>query len=213
HPPIPPNVIYVNVGAFLLSGFFLSAKVWKKEICLVYAGQQLFFAYNMYTNPSMGYTKWQRLRMSVHQAGCAAMFILLSSLHDPKQSKHLRKIAETLTGFFLIAYTYMLNNSPEDRRALLAHIPGDDWSRYVVTLILAAGAVCFFSGHFLRDISISLVVVFAILTLFVDCDIDYWVKSKHMHIWNQIRIIIDNICIIIGLSVVIMKFGNKVKME
>ena len=61
YPPIPPNVIYVNVGAFLLCGFLLSAKVRKKEIALMYAGQLLYFSYNMYSNQSLGYTNWQRV--------------------------------------------------------------------------------------------------------------------------------------------------------
>ena len=149
----------------------------------------------------------------MRQVGCAAMFLLFSSVHDPLQSKHLRKIAETLTGFFLLGYTYILNNSPEDKRAFLLHVPGGDWARYVFTLVLAAGAISFFSGHFLHDISIALIVMFAMLTLLIDCDTGYWVENKGMHLWNQLRLICDNFNIIIGFSMVFMKFDNKIKVD
>lgn len=154
-----------------------------------------------------------QIRMALRHFGCAGMFLIYSYIYDVQRLKQLRKIGETVVGIFLVAYVYALNNSPEDRKGFLSHIPGGDWSRFFFTLILACGAMCFFSGYFLRDISLSCMVVLAILTVFIDCDIRYWVNVKHMHYWNQVRLISDDLCLILGFAMIGCRFDNKIKVD
>lgn len=152
-------------------------------------------------------------RMSVRLVGCAGVLVLFSYFQEQVKSRQLRKLGETLVGIFLIAYVYIINNTYEDKRAFLMHIPGGDWSRYFITLVLACGAISFFSGYFLRDVSISLAIVFAILTVAIDCDIQYWVNKRGMLYWNQVRVIADDLCIIIGFCLLISRGDNKIKMD
>lgn len=151
--------------------------------------------------------------MAIRQVGCAGVFVLFSYFNDNAKSKQLRKIGETIIGIFLMAYVYMINTTYEDEQAFLTHLPGDDWSRYFITLILACGSISFFSGYFLRDVSASLAVVMAILTIVIDCDIRYWVDKRGMYYWNQVRVVTDDLCIILGLCLFVTRGDNKVKVE
>ncbi|XP_061179134.1 transmembrane protein 101-like [Saccostrea echinata] len=213
YPPIPPKVIYTHIGIFVACGFLLSFRYKCKEVSLVYCGQILYLVYIMFTNPQVGYTQWQKIRIASRHIGCVGMFLLFSSLFENLPSKQLQKLGETVVGIFLMAYVYILNNSTEDRRAFLSHIPGGDWTRYFITLALAAGAISFFSGHFLRDMSITVICVFGILTIFVDCDINFWVETKGMLFWNQVRLIIDDLCILLGFAMIVVRVDNRIKMD
>ncbi|XP_033752923.1 transmembrane protein 101-like [Pecten maximus] len=210
-PPMHPNLIYANIAVFLISGFLMSGKVMKKELSLVCAGQMIYFAFNMYTNTHLHYSQWQRIRMGIRHLGCAGMFILYSHLQDRMTSGHLRRLGEITVGITLIGLTYILNNSAEDKRAFLTHIVGGDWSRYFYTLIIACAAMSFFSGYFLRDMSISMIILLTLSTLFVDCDFTFWVDRRGMHYWNQIRIVLDDIFLILGFAMVTIRFDNIVK--
>ncbi|XP_060083499.1 transmembrane protein 101-like [Ylistrum balloti] len=210
-PPMHPNLIYANIGVFLMCGFLMSGKVMRKELSLVCAGQMFFFAFNMYTNTNLHYSQWQRIRMGVRHIGCAGMFILYSHLQDRKWTTHLRRIGEITVGLYLLGITYVLNNSAEDKRAFLSHVVGGDWSRYFYTLIIACAALSFFSGYFLRDMSISVIILLTLATVFVDCDLTFWVDRRGMHYWNQIRIVLDDICLILGFSMLTVRFDNIVK--
>lgn len=141
------------------------------------------------------------------------IFLIFSSIFENLPSKQLQKLGETVTGIFLMAFVYILNNSNEDKRAFLSHVPGGDWSRYFSTLVLAAGAISFFSGHFIRDVSISVIGVFGILTILVDCDINFWVEMRKMLFWNQVRLIIDDLCILLGFAMIVVRVDNRIKMD
>lgn len=154
-----------------------------------------------------------QIRMASRHIGCVGIFLLFSSIFENLPSKQLQKLGETVIGLFLMAFVYILNDSVEDKNAFLYHVPGGDWSRYFFTLVLAAGAISFFSGHFLRDMSISVIVMFGILTILVDCDINYWVEGNRMLFWNQVRIIIDDLCILLGFAMIVVRIDNRVKVE
>lgn len=156
---------------------------------------------------------FSQIRMASRHIGCVGIFLLFSSIFENLPSKQLQKLGETVIGLFLMAFVYILNDSVEDKKAFLSHVPGGDWSRYFFTLVLAAGAISFFSGHFLRDMSISVIVMFGILTILVDCDINYWVESNKMLFWNQVRIVIDDLCILLGFTMIVVRIDNRVKVE
>lgn len=213
YPPIPPKVIYTHIGIFVACGFLLSFRYKCKEVSLVYCGQMLYLVYTLFTNTQIDYTQWQKIRMASRHIGCVGIFLLFSSIFENLPSKQLQKLGETVIGLFLMAFVYILNDSVEDKKAFLSHVPGGDWSRYFFTLVLAAGAISFFSGHFLRDMSISVIVMFGILTILVDCDINYWVEGNRMLFWNQVRIIIDDLCILLGFAMIVVRIDNRVKVE
>ena len=154
-----------------------------------------------------------QIRIASRHVGCVGIFLLFSSVFENLPSKQLQKLGETVVGVFLMAFVYILNNIPEDRQAFLSHVPGGDWSRYFFTLVLTAGAISFFSGHFLRDMSISVIITFGILTILVDCDIHFWVETKGMLFWNQVRLIIDDLCILLGFSMIVVRIDNRIKVE
>ncbi|XP_069131678.1 transmembrane protein 101-like [Argopecten irradians] len=208
-PPLHPGLIYANIAVFLMCGFLMSGKVMRKELSLVCAGQMVFFAFNMYTNTQLHYSQWQRIRMGIRHLGCAGMFVLYSYLQDRTSST--RRLGEITIGLYLLGLTYILNNSNEDRSAFLSHIVGGDWSRYFFTLIVACAALSFFSGYFLRDMSISIVILLTLYTVFVDCDFTFWVGKRGMHHWNQVRIVMDDIFLIIGFTMVTLRFDNVIK--
>lgn len=156
---------------------------------------------------------FSQIRMASRHIGCIGIFLLFSSIFENLPSKQLQKLGETVIGLFLMAFVYILNDSVEDKKAFLYHVPGGDWSRYFFTLVLAAGAISFFSGHFLRDMSISVIVMFGILTILIDCDINYWVEGNRMLFWNQVRIIIDDLCILLGFAMIVVRIDNRVKVE
>lgn len=64
YPPIPPKVIYTHIGIFVTCGFLLSFRYKRKEVSLVYCGQILYLVYTLFTNPHIGYTDWQKVRLT-----------------------------------------------------------------------------------------------------------------------------------------------------
>lgn len=83
-----------------------------------------------------------------------------------------------------MAFVYIFNDSVEDKKVFLYYVSGGDWSRYFFIFVLAVGVISFFSGYFLRDMFISVIVMFGILIIFIDCDINYWVEGNRMLFWN-----------------------------
>ncbi|KAL5006219.1 hypothetical protein ScPMuIL_015025 [Solemya velum] len=212
-PPLPPNVVYAHIGLFVVCGFCLSARFKSKEMSLLYAGQLLYFAYNCYTNPKLNYTEWQKLRVSTRQFGCCGVYLIYAYLNDEKRSVPLRRIGEIIIGLYLLSIAYMLNESTDDKAAFYSQIPGGDYSRFIVTLMFTAGALCFFSGYFLRDISMAMVIVTLVLTVLVDGNVSYWTYRKGMQFWNQMRIVLDQGCLITGFYLMSKKFTNRVKKD
>lgn len=151
-----------------------------------------------------------QVRIATRHVGIIGMCLLFAHLNDPKRQLFLRKMGEGLVGIYLFCCTYLLNSTTEDKRAFLWHVPGADWSRYIVTIMYLTSSLCFMSGYFLRDIALCMVITTAFMTSFVECDIPYWTTRLRMDYWNQVRLIADNIFILIGFIMIFRKFGNRV---
>lgn len=134
-------------------------------------------------------------------------------LNDVQRSVPLRRIGETIIGLYLLSIAYMLNESRDDKAAFYNTIPGGDYSRFIVTLMFVAGALCFFSGYFLRDICLAMVLVTLIMTVLVDGNVSYWTYRKGMQFWNQMRIVLDQGCLITGFYLMSKKFTNRAKTD
>ncbi|GFS12431.1 transmembrane protein 101-like [Elysia marginata] len=211
-PPIHPKIVYANLLGFLACGLLLSSHVKQKEAALVFCGQLIYFAYNFYNNNKLHYKEWLRTQMCVRQIGCVGVYLMFASILDKKKSSHIRRTAEIVLGLYLFAYVYLINNTKEVRNATLSHILAGDWGRYMFTVVLAACALSFFSGYFLRDMSLCAAVTIVLLTVLVDCDFSYW-SRKGVHFWNQARMVGDNLCVCTGLFYAFFHIDNRVKMD
>ncbi|GFN96270.1 transmembrane protein 101-like [Plakobranchus ocellatus] len=211
-PPIHPKIVYVNLLGFLACGILMSAKVKRKEAALVFCGQLIYFAYNFYNNNKLHYKEWLRLQMCVRQFGCVGVYVMFASIVDQKKSTHLRRIAEIVLGIYLFAYLYLINNTKEVRTGVISHVLLGDWGRYAFTVVLASCALSYFSGYFLRDMSLCAAVAIVFLTVLVDCHFSYW-SRKGVHFWNQARMVGDNLCVCTGLFYAFFHIDNRVKMD
>ncbi|XP_005108336.2 transmembrane protein 101 [Aplysia californica] len=210
--PIHPRIVYANLLGFLGCALFMSSHIKRKEAALVFCGQLIYFAYNFYNNNKLHYKEWLRQEMCSRQVGCIGVYLLFAHIIDHKKSNLLRRLGEILLGIFMFAYVYLLNDSREIRRAFLSHMVGDDWARYVVAMVIAACALCFLSGYFVRDMALCAAVTIATLTLVIDCDFTYW-SLKGVQFWNQGRMVADNLCICTGLLYAFFHVDNRVKMD
>ncbi|KAL3842240.1 hypothetical protein ACJMK2_020276 [Sinanodonta woodiana] len=217
YPPLHPKLIYVNLGLYIFVGILMSMKVKVKEACLLYVGQLLFMIYNVNINSKMNYLLKDRYRISLRCFGCMGIFILYAYLQNikngtSKKNTILRRIGELVIGFYLVLSAYYINESSEDKRAIQYLFVGHDWTRYFLTLIYATSGICFLSGYFLKDISISLIFLLLLYTGFVDLRIDYW-KSRGILFWDQIRLIADHVTLIIGFLYLSLKYDNEIKVD
>lgn len=98
------------------------------------------------------------------------------------------------------------------RSAVLSHVMGGDWGRYLFTVAILACALSFLSGYFLRDMSLCATLTIMTLTILVDSDFNFWTR-KGVHFWNQVRMVGDNLCICISLFYAYFHVDNRVKID
>ena len=140
-----------------------------------------------------------QIRMSHRILGVAGYVVLYAYFTMPKpRTPHLRRIGETLVGLYLVCATYSLMESPEDKTAFLKLVPFGTASLYVYVLLLGVCALCYIPGMFVFDITQILLVILPLSTMFVDCNVDYWTRMRGMDFWNQVRVIADNMAIVVG---------------
>lgn len=60
-PPVNPKLVYVYLIVCIGCGVTMSGKFKLHFACLLYSGQLLLFAINVYTNPAWEYPHWQRV--------------------------------------------------------------------------------------------------------------------------------------------------------
>lgn len=139
--------------------------------------------------------------MATRLVGMAGMILLYAFFTMPKPRSHqLRRIGEILFGIYLIATTYMMIESPEDRRAFITHMPGGQVTLYMFAIILACSALCYLPGLFVHDVTQACVILLFASTTLIDFDINYWVTRRGLDYWNHIRLLIDNVFIVISLA-------------
>ena len=141
-----------------------------------------------------------QIRMASRLVGMSGMILLYAFFTMPKPRSHqLRRIGEIFFGVYLVALTYMLVESPEDRKAFVTHMPGGEITLYVYVIILATSALCYLPGLFVHDVTQACVILIFVSTILIDCDINYWVNRRGLDYWNHIRLLVDNFFIVISL--------------
>ena len=137
--------------------------------------------------------------MSSRLIGVAGMMILYGFFMSRKpRPQHYRRIGETLVGLYLFSQSYTFLYSKEDAEAIYRHLPGGDVTLYMCSSIAALGSVAYISSWFVIDITYTLVGFLTVLTLSIDLDISYWTKRRGMDFWNQMQLLADHMCIILG---------------
>ncbi|KAK2189903.1 hypothetical protein NP493_94g03014 [Ridgeia piscesae] len=202
YPPLEPNTIYIHLALFLICGICMSFNMKKRLAAVIQACQIIVFAITVYINRKLRYSRWLKVRLCHRMVGVAGFFILYSCVLNTSRQKtsQMRRVGETLVGIYLIFASYILYESPEDKRAFLRHVPGGDmFVLYAYIALLAGCAACFLPGYFQHNASQLLIVLVTLGTVMVDLDINYWIRQRGIHYWTQFRLITDNLCIICGL--------------
>jgi len=140
-----------------------------------------------------------QMRMSARLLGVAGNFLLYSYfVSQAPRSRSLRRSGECLVGFSVVFSVYAFLAVAEDREAFLKLVPFGHIMLFVYGTLLGTIGLCYIPGLFVYDVTIGLVVLLFASTVGVDMRMWYWTQRRGLHFWNQIRLIIDNLTIIIG---------------
>ena len=152
--------------------------------------------------------------MSARLVGMAGMILLYAYFTMPKpRSYQLRRIGEIFFGIYLICTTYMMVESPEDRKAFITHMPGGEITLYMYAIILACSALCYLPGLFVHDVTQACVILIFASTTLIDCDINYWVNRRGLDYWNHMRLLIDNAFIVVSLAMYLSSTKRRIVTE
>lgn len=200
YPPLNPKVIYLHLGLFVVCGALMSAFYQAKSMALIYAGQLLYFSYNAYTNTAMG-QDWLRVLIASRHFACAGVYLGIAYLTDQASGKQLRHISYAVLGAYSLSIIMTLNDNQEAYLAFTRHFPLADVTYFLMMVILGVCAVALFSGptRFLCRAFFVLSLLLILMSFFIDCRLSYWTNWKKVHYWNVIRLIADQICIVLGL--------------
>jgi len=140
-----------------------------------------------------------QLRMSTRLIGVAGNFLLYTYFVSRKpQSRLLRRSGECLIGLSVVLSTYSFLAVAEDREAFLKLVPLGYVMLFVYGTLLGTIGLCYIPGLFVYDVTIGLAVLLSASTVGVDMRVWYWTQRRGIHYWNQMRLIIDNLTIIVG---------------
>ena len=152
-----------------------------------------------------------QIRMSSRLLALSGIVLLFSFFHEKKpRPQHYRWIGERLMAMYFFCVFYSTIYSKEDSQALLLHYPGGETTQYLCATLAALGAIAYFTGYFILDISYTLVVFILINTLAIDCDIYYWTHRRGLDFWNQFRLLSDNLYIVLGIIMILSCSTNRV---
>ena len=155
-----------------------------------------------------------QIRMSSRLLGTAGVVLLYNFYQSKKpRPQHYRRLGETLIGLYLFCLFYALIYSKEDSQALLKHLPGGDVMQNLCIGFAGLGMVAYISSYFVLDITYTLVPFITILTLAIDCDMNYWTKKRGMDFWNQFRLLTDNLYIIFGMLLTLVCSTYQIRKE
>lgn len=200
YPPLNPKVIYLHLGLFVVCGALMSAFYQAKAMAIIYSGQLLYFAYNAYTNAAMGHD-WLRTLIASRHFACAGVYLGIAYLTDQASGKQLRHISYAILGVYSLSIVMSLNDNQEAYLAFTRHFPLADITYFIMMMILGLCAVALFSGptRFLSRAFFTFSFLLALMSIFIDSRLSYWTNWKKVHYWNVIRLIADQLCIILGL--------------
>ena len=116
-------------------------------------------------------------------------------------STEVKRLGEIILGVYFCALAYMMLNFRLDQRAFYSHFIHSPLVLYVATAALFCAAVCFLSGMYVQDGAGMAAVLLIFLTIVMESDLRFW-QRQGMEIWNQVRILADSACVVVGLLIV-----------
>ena len=139
------------------------------------------------------------------------VYLIFAFIKSGKKTRLTQRVGELCVAVYLLSAAYLTNESYEDRRALMENIPGGNYMRYFITIIYACSGLCFLSGYFLKDISMSMAFCLTFVTFLVEMKFTYW-SYRGMQYWNQVRLAIDSLNLLVGFFM-FLNFYENVKVE
>jgi FtsH-binding integral membrane protein len=137
--------------------------------------------------------------MATRMIGVAGYFFFYAFFSSRKPRPYwLRRTAEILLAIYACMTTYAVLQVSEDREGFLKLVPGSQTVLFLYATLLGCVGLCLLPGLFTYDITVMLTVLLTLSTILVDCQISYWTKRRGLHYWNQIRLLADNIAILMG---------------
>lgn len=102
---------------------------------------------------------------------------------------------------------FILVNGAEDREVFIAKIPLQNVSLFFLITVMGACAMIYINGGiFLTDASQAMMCMNLAVCVCIYADVNFWVGKRGVPFWIQIKLIIDDVTICIGLFV--MSFAN-----
>ena len=139
------------------------------------------------------------------------VYLIFAFIKSGKKFKLTQRVAELCLAVYLLTSAYLFNESYEDRRGILENLPGGNYMRYFITIVYACSGLCFLSGYFLKDISMSMAFCLTFMTFLVDMKFTYW-TTRGLNYWNQVRLAADNFNLLIGFFM-FLNFYEPVKVD
>ncbi|KAL4225684.1 hypothetical protein ACF0H5_016373 [Mactra antiquata] len=207
YPPMNPNIIYTVAALCFIAGVFMTAKLQTRFASLLYSAVLVYLTFNAYTNKQFNYSRHVRNRISGRHLGCLGVYLIYSFINSNKDNKLIHRIGELCIATYLLGSAYIINESYEDKRAIMEFIPGGDYARYFLTLLFTCCGLCFLAGYFLKDISMTMGFLLMVVTLIIDMKFSYW-SYRGMAYWSQMRLVVDNVNLIVGFFVLMSHYEN-----
>lgn len=77
--------------------------------------------------------------------------------------------------------------------AYLDHIPGGELTVQLLVVVFGVLALAFLSGVYVRMAAQILSILLPLVVLFIDGNLGYWHRSRHVEFWNQMKLIGQNV--------------------
>ena len=187
----------------------------KLSDCLNSISLSGFISYQTWNNLNItNYSTSVQLRMSHRMIGVAGFYLLFAFFQSSKpRHKPLRFIGHIVVGIYILAAAYIVLQSPEDKESFLRFVPGSRPVLFVYGTLLATVGLCYLPGQFVYDVTLALIVLVTASTAFVDTRFSYWTTRRGIDYWNQMRLVTDNIMIVVGAVMYVLEHKEEETFE
>ncbi|XP_062859662.1 transmembrane protein 101 [Trichomycterus rosablanca] len=197
-PDIQVPYLYVDMGVAVLCASFMSFGVKRRWFALCAAIQLAFSTYASYVGGYVHYGEWLKVRMYSRAMAIIGAFLVLASgagevYRQKPRTRSLQSTGQVFLGIYLICVIYSLQHSQEDRLAYLDHIFGGEITIQLLVVLFGVLALSFLSGYYVRLASQILAVLLPLIILFIDGNVGYWHRTRHVEFWNQMKLIGHNV--------------------
>ncbi|CAH1241949.1 TMEM101 [Branchiostoma lanceolatum] len=205
YPDLEIPWVYADLGAYVLLASFTSFNIKRRWFAIACAVQLAISLTLSLTSQHAPYSEWLSIRISSKSLAVIGSYLTIGSgigeLYRRKaRDRSTQQISLMFTGLHLVCQAYTLFYSREDKQAFLEHVFGGQPMLSIFTFLHVALGLAFLSGYEPKLLSRAMMVVLFITATFLDTNINYWTRGRHVEFWVQVRLLTDNLCIFAGLS-------------